>query len=90
LRYLVVTPNYHHWHHTRDEEGLDRCYAAHFPLWDYVFGTAITWDKNKDWPNDYGVLGNYVPQDFLSQQLFPFLWSGKWDNADEPGWSEKR
>ena len=40
LRYLIVTPNFHHWHHSRDAEALDRCYAAHFPIWDYLFGTA--------------------------------------------------
>ena len=83
LRYILVTPNFHHWHHSQDEEGLDRCYAAHFPLWDYLFGTAVKRDKNKTWPNAYGVLGDYVPQGFLAQQVFPFMWSGKW--VDETG-----
>jgi sterol desaturase/sphingolipid hydroxylase (fatty acid hydroxylase superfamily) len=90
LRYLVVTPNFHHWHHSQDAEGLDRCYAAHFPLWDYLFGTAVKKDKNKIWPNAYGVLGNYVPQGFLAQQLFPFTWSGKWVDEDGKERSENR
>ena len=83
LRYLIVTPNFHHWHHTQDQEGLDRCYAAHFAFWDYLFGTAVKADKNKIWPHKYGVLGGYVPQGFWKQQLYPFTWSGRW--VDENG-----
>ena len=83
LRYLIVTPNFHHWHHTQDAEGLDRCYAAHFAFWDYLFGTAVKTDKNKLWPDRYGVQGDYVPHGFWAQQLYPFTWSGRW--VDEHG-----
>ena len=82
LRYLIVTPNFHHWHHTKDQEGLDRCYAAHFAFWDYLFGTAVKADKDKIWPDEYGVVGDYVPQGFLAQQVFPFTWSGRWEGED--------
>jgi sterol desaturase/sphingolipid hydroxylase (fatty acid hydroxylase superfamily) len=40
LRYVLVTPHFHHWHHASDEEALDRNYCAHTPLWDHVFRTA--------------------------------------------------
>jgi len=83
LRYLVVTPNFHHWHHSRDAEGLDRCYAAHFAFWDYLFGTAVKTDTNKIWPDNYGVVGGYVPEGFWRQQLYPLTWSGRW--TDEHG-----
>ena len=82
LRYLVVTPNIHHWHHSRDAEGLDRCYAAHFAFWDYLFGTAVKADKNKIWPDNYGVVGGYVPRGFWRQQLYPLTWSGRWTDED--------
>ena len=83
LRYLIVTPNFHHWHHSRDAEALDRCYAAHFPFWDYLFGTAIrSTDTDKTWPHEYGVHGDYVPRSFWAQQLFPFTWSGRWTDAN--------
>ena len=81
LRYLIVTPNFHHWHHSRDAEGLDRCYAAHFAFWDYLFGTAVKADKNKIWPDGYGVVGDYVPRGFWAQQLHPIRWSGRWVDA---------
>lgn len=74
LRYVLVTPNFHHWHHSQDQEALDRNYAAHFAFLDYAFGTAVKSDKL--WPEQYGVLGDYVPSTFWGQIKFPFTWKG--------------
>ena len=74
LRYVIVTPNFHHWHHSQDKEALDRNYAAHFAFLDYAFGTAVKADR--EWPEHYGVLGDYVPDGFLKQLVFPFTWKG--------------
>ena len=74
LRYLVVTPNFHHWHHSQDDEAIDRNYAAHFAFIDYVFGTAVKSDR--PWPEQYGVVGDYVPETFWKQVKFPFTWKG--------------
>ncbi|NIM41297.1 MAG: sterol desaturase family protein [Hydrogenophaga sp.] len=74
LRYLIVTPNFHHWHHSQDQEALDRNYAAHYAFLDHVFGTAV--NSPKRWPERYGVLGDYVPKGFLRQLAFPFTWKG--------------
>jgi sterol desaturase/sphingolipid hydroxylase (fatty acid hydroxylase superfamily) len=70
LRYLIVTPDFHHWHHSSDREALDRNYAAHYAFLDYVFRTAVKSDRQ--FPKDYGVLGDYMPDGFVKQQLFPF------------------
>jgi sterol desaturase/sphingolipid hydroxylase (fatty acid hydroxylase superfamily) len=70
VRYLVVTPNFHHWHHSQDTEAIDRNYAAHFAFLDYLFGTAVSVDRK--WPHAYGVVGDYVPEGFLRQVAFPF------------------
>ena len=75
LRYVLVTPNFHHWHHSRDTEAVDKNYAAHFAFLDYLFGTAVTADRK--WPDRYGVIGDYVPLGFGKQQLFPFVGSTK-------------
>ncbi len=72
LQYLIVTPNFHHWHHSQDAEALDRNYAAHFAFLDHLFGTAVKSDK--PWPTEYGVLGDYVPDGFWKQFRFPFVW----------------
>ena len=74
LRYVIVTPNFHHWHHSQDKEALDRNYAAHFAFLDYAFGTAVKSDR--EWPESYGVLGDYVPDGYLKQLAFPFVWKG--------------
>jgi sterol desaturase/sphingolipid hydroxylase (fatty acid hydroxylase superfamily) len=74
LRYVIVTPNFHHWHHSQDKEALDRNYAAHFAFLDYLFGTAVRSDR--EWPEAYGVLGDYVPNGFFKQLTFPFTWKG--------------
>lgn len=74
LRYLVVTPNFHHWHHAQDDEAIDRNYAAHFAFLDHLFGTAV--QSERSWPQRYGVQGDYVPDGFFRQLVFPFTWKG--------------
>ncbi|TBR29811.1 MAG: sterol desaturase family protein, partial [Reyranella sp.] len=53
---------------------IDRNYAAHFAFIDYIFGTAVKSDRR--FPGKYGVLGDYMPNGFVRQQLFPFTWKG--------------
>ncbi len=70
LKYILVTPDFHHWHHSSDQEALDRNYSAHFAFLDYLFGTAVKSDRR--FPDKYGVLGDYMPEGFVKQQAFPF------------------
>jgi len=72
LKYLVVTPDFHHWHHSSDREAIDRNYAAHFAFIDYLLGTAVR--ATRRFPEKYGVLGDYMPKGFVRQQLFPFTY----------------
>ncbi len=39
LRFILVTPQFHHWHHAKDEEYVDANYAVHLPIIDMIFGT---------------------------------------------------
>jgi sterol desaturase/sphingolipid hydroxylase (fatty acid hydroxylase superfamily) len=70
LKYLIVTPDFHHWHHSQDTEAIDRNYAAHYSFLDYLFGTAVK--SKKQFPERYGVVGDYMPAGFMRQQWFPF------------------
>ena len=70
LKYVFVTPDFHHWHHASDDEAIDRNYAAHYAFLDYLFGTAVK-SKNR-FPEHYGVVGDYMPDGFIKQQWFPF------------------
>ena len=70
LKYFMVTPQFHHWHHASDKAAIDRNYAAHFSFLDYVFVTAVK--GQKEWPQAYGVVGDYMPVGMLKQQVYPF------------------
>jgi sterol desaturase/sphingolipid hydroxylase (fatty acid hydroxylase superfamily) len=70
LKYLIVTPASHHWHHSSEAVAIDKNYAAHFAFLDYLFGTAVKTDQQ--FPAKYGVVGSYVPDGFLKQQAYPF------------------
>lgn len=70
LKYVLVTPEFHHWHHSSEDEAIDKNYAAHFSFIDYLLGTAVKTDKA--FPKAYGVVGDYMPDGFVKQQRFPF------------------
>lgn len=72
LKYLIVTPDFHHWHHSSDDEAIDRNYAAHYSFLDHVFGTAVKVPAHKPLPANYGVVGDYMPDGWAAQQGFPF------------------
>jgi sterol desaturase/sphingolipid hydroxylase (fatty acid hydroxylase superfamily) len=70
LRWVLVSPAYHRWHHTTDDEGLDKNYAGIFPIWDLLFGTAH-FPRNA-LPVRYGLKTEHLPESFLAQMLYPF------------------
>jgi sterol desaturase/sphingolipid hydroxylase (fatty acid hydroxylase superfamily) len=69
LKYLVVTPQYHHWHHSTDKPAIDTNYAVHFPLFDWLFNTYHM--PHPHWPAEYGT-SKRLPRTFLSQLFYPF------------------
>jgi sterol desaturase/sphingolipid hydroxylase (fatty acid hydroxylase superfamily) len=69
LRYLVVSPAFHRWHHTSAEEGLDKNFAGAFPVWDLLFGTFYM-PKGRQ-SEIFGVKDS-VPDGFWGQMLYPF------------------
>lgn len=70
LRYALVTPQYHHWHHAKHADYKDANYAVHLPLVDMIFGTFKC--PPGLWPQAYGVVSGAPPETFWSQQLHPF------------------
>jgi sterol desaturase/sphingolipid hydroxylase (fatty acid hydroxylase superfamily) len=69
LRWLIATPEYHHWHHSSDEEGIDKNFAAFLPFWDWQFGTAHLPDH---WPKKYGTVKFQPPESYFGQLAYPF------------------
>jgi sterol desaturase/sphingolipid hydroxylase (fatty acid hydroxylase superfamily) len=70
LRYVIVTPQFHHWHHASDAEAIDKNYAAHTPVFDMLFGTSHL-PKDR-WPVKYGTV-KPIPGGMLGQFLHPFV-----------------
>jgi sterol desaturase/sphingolipid hydroxylase (fatty acid hydroxylase superfamily) len=69
LEWLVSTPHFHHWHHTKNDH-VNKNYASMLPVMDLLFGSAYL--PKKQWPGDYGIEGPMSPGLF-SQLLQPFL-----------------
>jgi lathosterol oxidase len=69
-RFLLATPQYHHWHHAKDDDFVDVNYAVHLPLIDILFGT-FKCPKNQ-WPKSYGIVGAEPPTGFWKQFIYPF------------------
>jgi sterol desaturase/sphingolipid hydroxylase (fatty acid hydroxylase superfamily) len=81
LRGIIVTPWFHHWHHSSDAEALDTNYGAHTLLFDRLFGTAI--DPRDRWPEKYGTV-HPIPGGMAAQFTHPFLReSAKPDNDED-------
>ena len=68
LEWLVSTPKFHHWHHTKTGP-IDRNYASTLPWLDWLFGTHIL---PKEWPESYGIEAP-VPESLLDQLAYPLL-----------------
>jgi len=69
LKYLLTTPQFHHWHHSSDKPAIDTNYAVHLPLIDRMFGTYHMPDEH--WPLKYGTT-KPLPPKFVDQALYPF------------------
>ncbi len=70
LRYLIATPQYHHWHHSSERPAIDTNYAVHLPVLDMVFGTYHL--PVGKWPAKYGTVSP-IPMTFTEQLAYPFL-----------------
>jgi lathosterol oxidase len=80
LRGLLATPQFHHWHHAADAEGVDVNFAVHLQVLDRMFGTFHL--PRGRWPARYGLAsGERVPSGYLPQLVEPFR--GKPQTAKE-------
>lgn len=69
IQRLIITPEFHHWHHTNEAAAINTNYSVFLPAWDIVFGT---WFMPKDRrPQVYGI-DEPIPSGLLPQLFFPF------------------
>ena len=68
VRWLIATPQFHHWHHAREPRAYNTNYAGEFPLLDALFGTLyLPADR---WPATYGI-DETEPAGYLRQLVWP-------------------
>jgi len=70
LEPYLILPRFHHWHHTSQEEAIDKNFAIHFPWIDKIFGTYY-FPEDK-WPQTYGLHNEKFPSGFWAQTFYPF------------------
>jgi sterol desaturase/sphingolipid hydroxylase (fatty acid hydroxylase superfamily) len=84
LKYVLCSPRYHHWHHSSDDEAIDKNYVAHLPVIDWLFGTFYMPKERTVWPRKYGTIGIPLPKGIVRQFCYPFQQQAK---AIRPGTS---
>ncbi|TDU80705.1 sterol desaturase/sphingolipid hydroxylase (fatty acid hydroxylase superfamily) [Prosthecobacter fusiformis] len=81
FRYVISTPVFHRWHHSRQREAWDKNFAGLFPVWDLIFGTFYM--PRGRVPEDFGITEDF-PQHLPGQLWEPVrrLWVRKSGSVD--------
>jgi sterol desaturase/sphingolipid hydroxylase (fatty acid hydroxylase superfamily) len=69
LRWLVASPEFHHWHHANQREAYDKNFAGQLSILDKLFGTMHMPEGQR--PAKFGV-NDPVPNTFIPHLLYPF------------------
>ena len=70
LRYAFASPAFHRWHHTKEDEGLNKNFSGLFPFIDVIFGTFYMPPERQ--PQHFGIRNDDVPEGLLRQLAHPF------------------
>lgn len=70
LRWVIATPEFHHWHHSSENEAVDINYAGFLPIYDVLFRTC---HMPQHTASVFGTRSStQVPDGIVEQFLFPF------------------
>lgn len=92
LHKIVITPEFHHWHHTNEPDAINTNYSIFLPIWDLAFGTYFMPKQRR--PEAYGI-SEHMPSGVLAQLIYPFRGMTNpvvllWRALRHPIWSAKR
>ncbi|MGI9607022.1 MAG: sterol desaturase family protein [Acidimicrobiales bacterium] len=73
LHKVIITPEFHHWHHANERGAINSNYSTFLPAWDLVFGTYHMPKDRR--PQRYGV-NEYVPPGMIAQLRYPLRGMG--------------
>ena len=68
LHRVIITPEFHHWHHTNEPKAIHSNYSVFLPFWDVAFGTYFMPSNRR--PETYGI-DEYMPEGLVGQMLWP-------------------
>ncbi|WP_342710745.1 sterol desaturase family protein [Bradyrhizobium sp. B124] len=81
LRYVLVSPEFHHWHHSSEVEAKDKNFAGVFSFYDWLFGSVYLPREKK--PKTFGV-GHPMPSGYLRLLAHPFrVWTSRQRRDDQ-------
>jgi sterol desaturase/sphingolipid hydroxylase (fatty acid hydroxylase superfamily) len=80
LRWLIASPDFHHWHHSKEVAARDKNFAGQLSLLDVLFGTAHM--PHGQVPSQYGI-DDPLPSTYVKQLLHPFKGAGSTQAARE-------
>lgn len=66
---LIVSPRFHHWHHSSEADAIDKNFANLFPFWDILFGTAFL-PKSRQ-PVQFGLLDEHLQPNLICHMIYP-------------------
>ena len=70
LAKILATPQFHHWHHTKDRTYRDRNFSVTFPFWDLLFGSYHC--PKDESPSDYGLEEGPIGELYVTHLVSPF------------------
>ena len=73
LHRLIITPEFHHWHHANEADAHNHNYSVFLPLWDIVFGTYFMPKHRR--PQVYGI-SEPMPMTLVGQIRQPLRGAG--------------
>jgi sterol desaturase/sphingolipid hydroxylase (fatty acid hydroxylase superfamily) len=73
LHRLIITPEFHHWHHANEPGAINSNYSVFLPAWDLLFGTYFMPSDRR--PTRYGV-SEHIPEGMLPQLWHPLRGMG--------------
>src|SRR5690606_5722451 len=71
LKYILVSPFMHRWHHAREEQACNKNFGVVFAWNDWLFGTAL--HPNRE-PRAYGIdypKGEVLRDSYLAHLVYP-------------------
>ncbi|RUW34580.1 MULTISPECIES: sterol desaturase family protein [unclassified Mesorhizobium] len=74
IRWLIASPQFHHWHHANERAAYDKNFAAQLSFIDKLFGTMYL--PGKAVPERYGI-DDPIPSTYVEQLAYPLIPKGK-------------